>query len=95
LGSLSQSEPKTTEILRRAEELDQAHAREIRAKLAELGPLGLWAAVVRGWLAEHGWVESDTLSFAETMAHAVDASADERRVRVAQEQIESFLLDTT
>jgi hypothetical protein len=81
------------EILRRAEELDEDHARKIRSELAELGPVGLWQATVRGWLAEHGRARTDTYRFAAIMVGALEVGTDERQVRKAREEVVSFLLE--
>ena len=81
------------EILRRAEELDKDSARELRSELADLGSYGLWAAVVRGWLAENGWVESDTYRFAAMIARALEIGTDERYVDIARQQVVSFVLE--
>ncbi len=81
------------EILRHAEELGEDHAGEIRSELSELGPVGLCQAAVRGWLAEHGWAETDTYRFAGMMAAALEIRTDERQVHIARQQLVSFLLE--
>jgi len=61
--------------------------------LEKLGPAGLWRETVRSLLADHGLVQTDHESLAETVARALDIGTDELRVCIAQGQIGSVLLE--
>jgi hypothetical protein len=79
------------QILRLVEPRGQAAVAEMNRQLDALGPHGLWLAAVRGYLADHGFVQTGDESFAETMASAGQGT-DQLRVRIAQGQIGSGLL---
>jgi len=81
------------EILHLAEQSGESHAFEIRMELDALGPVGLWCQTVRSLLAGHGFVQTGEESFAETMARALNIGTDELRIRIAQGQIGSALLE--
>jgi len=82
------------EILGRAEQLGELHATEIRGQLETLGPLGLWLEVVRSYLRDNGFVQTDDESFAETMARVLGIGTDQLRILIAQGQIASALLES-
>ena len=66
---------------------------QLRTELDELGPAGLWRETVRYHLREHGFVERDNDSFAETVALALGISTRDLRVLLAQNEIGRALLD--
>jgi hypothetical protein len=81
-------------MFRRADDLDADLARELRVDLDRYGPVRLWSAVVRGWLNDDGWAETDTYRFAGTMAGALALEpTKEGMVRIAQREVCSFVLD--
>ena len=81
------------ELLRQAEQRGEPPVAELREQLEQLGPLGLWGEVARGYLCDHGFVQSESESFAETMARALGINTDELRVCVAENRIGSALLE--
>jgi hypothetical protein len=64
-----------------------------RGQLEQLGPLGLWREAARGYLSDHGFVQSGSKILAETMARALGISTHELRVCIAEGRIGSALLD--
>ena len=52
---------------------------QLRTELDELGPWGLWRETARYHLREHGFVQCDGESFAETMARALGIGVRELR----------------
>jgi hypothetical protein len=70
-----------SKLVTRAEELEQ------------LGPSGLWLETARGYLCEHGFIQSGKESFAETMARALGINTDELRVCIAENRIGTALLE--
>jgi hypothetical protein len=54
---------------------------------------GLWLEVVRGYLKDYGFVQTEDESFAEIMARALGVGTDELRVQIATGGISSMLVD--
>jgi hypothetical protein len=61
--------------------------------LEQVGPLGLWLETARGYLSDHGFVQTGNESFAETMARALGICTHDLRVCIAQGRIGSALLE--
>jgi hypothetical protein len=80
-------------LLRLAEQRGEPSAAELREELEQLGPLGLWREAARGYLSDHGFIQSRSESFAETMARALGISTHELRGCIAEGRIGSALLD--
>jgi hypothetical protein len=66
-------------LLHQAEERGAPSVAELSKELEQLGPLGLWREAARGYLTDHGFVQSESESFAETMARALGINTDELR----------------
>jgi hypothetical protein len=81
------------DLLRQAEQRGEPSVADLRQELEQLGPLGLWREAARGYLSDHGFVQSESESFAETMARALGINTDELRVCVAENQIGTALLE--
>jgi hypothetical protein len=81
------------EILRSAEERGDPSVTELREELERIGPSGLWLEAARGYLSDHGFVQSGNESFAQTMARALGINTDELRVWIAAGRIGSALVD--
>ena len=81
------------ELLRQAEQRGEPSIAELREELEHLGPLGLWRETARGYLSDHGFVQSETECFAATMARALGTSIDELRVCISENRIGSALLE--
>ena len=81
------------EIIRQAEQRGEPFVAEVREALEQLGPTGLWRETARGYLSDHGFVQSEKESFAETMARALGINTDELRVCIAENRIGSALLE--
>jgi len=64
----------------------------LRTELEELGPTGLWRKMARHFLAEHGFIQSERESLAETMARALDIGTEDLRVLISQGHIGNALL---
>src|ERR1700730_15912958 len=79
------------DLLRRAEQTDKSSA--AREQLEQLGPSGLWREAARGYLCDHGFVQSGNESFAQTMARALGISTHELRGCIAEGRIGSALLE--
>lgn len=79
-------------IHRHAQRQGEPRSSEIRTKLDALGPAGLWWEAARGLLANQGFVQTGGESFAETVARSLGIETDELRVRMAQGQIGSVVL---
>jgi hypothetical protein len=60
--------------------------------LERIGPSGLWLEAARGYLCDHGFVQSESESFAETMARALGINTDELRVCIAENRMGAALL---
>src|SRR3984893_8268159 len=56
------------DLLRQAEQRGEPSVAALREELEQLGPLGLWRETARGYLSDHGFVQSETECFAATMA---------------------------
>jgi hypothetical protein len=80
-------------LLQLAEQSDAPSIAELREELEQHGPSGLWREAARGYLSDHGYVQSEQESFAETMARALGINTDELRVCIAENRIGSALLD--
>ena len=81
------------DLLRQAEQRGEPSVADLRQELEQLGPLGLWRETTRGYLSDHGFVQSEKESFAETMARALGINTDELRVCIAENQIGKALLE--
>jgi hypothetical protein len=81
------------DLLRQAEQQDATSVAEVGAELERIGPSGLWLEAARGYLSDHGFVQSDTECFAATMARALGINTDELRVCIAKNRIGSALLE--
>jgi hypothetical protein len=80
-------------LLQLADQRDALSVAELREELEQLGPLGLWREAARGYLCDHGFVQSRNESFAQTLARALGIDTDELRVCIAEGRIGSALLD--
>jgi hypothetical protein len=65
------------DLLRQAEQRGEPSVAELREELEQLGPLGLWRETTRSYLSDHGFVQSEKESFAETMARALGINTDQ------------------
>jgi len=81
------------ELLRQAEQRGEPSVADLREELEQRGPLGMWLETARGYLSDHGFVQSAKESFAETMARALGISTDELRVFIADNRIGTALVD--
>jgi hypothetical protein len=81
------------DLLRQAEQRGEPFVAQVREELEQLGPLGLWREAARGYLSDHGFVQTENVSFAETMARALGINTDELRVCIADGRIGSALLE--
>jgi hypothetical protein len=81
------------DLLRQAEQRGEPSVVDLREELERLGPLGLWREAARGYLSDHGFVQSEKESFAETMARALGITTDELRVCIAENRIGTALLE--
>src|SRR5215467_4192504 len=75
------------DLLRQAEQRGEPPVAALREELEQLGPLGLWRETTRCYLSEHGFLQSEKESFAETMARALGINTDELRVCIAENRI--------
>ena len=73
--------------------VERGGASELEVELEALGPLGLWRETTRLYLSDHGFVQSEDESFAETVARALGINTDELRVCIAENRIGSALLE--
>jgi hypothetical protein len=80
-------------LLQLAEERDALSVAAFTEQLEQLGPLGLWRETARGYLSDHGFVQSRNESFAQTMARALGINTDELRACIAENRIGTALLD--
>jgi len=81
------------ELLRVAEQQDAASVTQLKEELDGLGPTGLWLEVVRSHLRDNGFVQSDTESFAETMARALGIGVCDLRLWIEQGPVGEALLE--
>jgi hypothetical protein len=81
------------ELLRLAAQRGEPSVAALAEELENLGPLGLWREAARGYLSDHGFVQSGNESLAQTMARALGIDTDELRVWIAEGRIGSALLD--
>jgi hypothetical protein len=81
------------DLLRQAEQRGEPSAADLREELEQLGPLSLWRETTRLYLTDHGFVQSEKESSAETMARALGINTDELRVCIAENRIGSALLE--
>lgn len=65
---------------------------DLQAELEALGPTRLWCQFVRGLLFDHGFVQTERESFAETLARALSISTDDLRVLISDGLIAAALL---
>jgi len=80
-------------LLQLAEHRDASSVAALREELERLGPAGLWLETARGYLRDHGFVQSGNESLAQTMARALGISTHELRICIADGRIGSALLD--
>src|SRR5579864_9787991 len=80
-------------LLQLAEQRGEAPVAELREELEQLGPAGLWLETARGYLSDHGFVQSGNESFAETMARALGIRTHDLRVCIAENRIGTALLE--
>ena len=81
------------DLLRQAEQRGEPSVADLRQELEQLGPLGLWRETTRLYLSDHGFLQSEKESFAETMARALGINTDELRGCIAENQIGNALLE--
>ena len=81
------------QILQLAKSRDGSDAVEMQAELDRLGPVGLWCEVCRSVLADHGFVQTASESFAETMARALGIDTSDLTVLLQQARIGKALID--
>jgi hypothetical protein len=89
-GSMAEVRDK---LLQEAEERDPLSVAAFTEELEQLGPLGLWRETARSYLNDHGFVQSEKESFAETMARALGIDTDESRVCIAENRIGTALME--
>jgi hypothetical protein len=80
-------------LLAQAEQQGATSVAEVGAELERIGPSGLWLEAARGYLSDHGFMQSGNESFAQTMARALGINTDELRVWIAAGRIGSALMD--
>ena len=81
------------DLLRQAEQRGEPSVADLREEMEQLGPLGFWRETTRRYLSDHGFVQSEKESFAETMARTLGISMDELMVCIAENRIGKALLD--
>src|SRR5437588_6581009 len=67
------------ELLRLVAQRGEPSVAELAEELEQLGSLGLWREAARGYLSDHGFVQSRSEGFAKTMARALGISTHELR----------------
>lgn len=80
-------------ILHLAGERGHPCVAEMRMHLDALGPHGLWMEAVRGYLMDHGFVQTGSESFAETIARALSISTHELAAWIGQGRIGAALIE--
>jgi hypothetical protein len=80
-------------LLQLAEKKDPQSVAELRVELERLGPGGLWRETARGYLRDHGFVQSGNESLAQTMARALGISTHELRNCIAENRVGAALLE--
>jgi len=80
-------------LLRLAGHQGSAAVAQLRTELDELGPAGLWRETVRQHLREHGVVQGDNESLADTTARALGITNQELRAHLVQGTIGKVLLE--
>jgi hypothetical protein len=81
------------DLLRQAEQRGEPPVAALKEELEQLGPLGLWREAARGYLSDHGFIQSGNESLAQTMARALGIDTDELRVWIAESRIGTALLE--
>jgi hypothetical protein len=81
------------QLLCLAEQRGEPCVAVLREELEQLGPSGLWRETARGYLSDHGFVQSGNESFAQTMARALGISTHELKACIGEGRIGSALLD--
>jgi len=66
---------------------------QLKEELDAMGATGLWCEVVRSYLGDHGFVQDQWESLAETTARALGIDSSELRVCMAQGRLGGALLD--
>jgi hypothetical protein len=79
------------ELLRLAAQRGEPPIAALAEELEELGPLGLWRESARGYLSDHGFVQSGGESLAETMARALGIRTQELRICIAENRVGAAL----
>src|SRR5260370_26585132 len=80
-------------LLQLAEQRDAPSIAALREELERIGPSGLWFETARGYLCDHGFVQSGNESLAQTMARALGISTHDLRICIADGRIGSALLE--
>ena len=80
-------------LLKLAEQRGEPHVAQLREELEQLGPLGLWREAARGYLSDHGFIQTGNESLAATMARALGLTTHELRNCIAENRIGTALLD--
>jgi hypothetical protein len=81
------------ELLRLAARRGEPSVAALTEELEQLGPLGLWRETARSYLCDHGFVQNEKESFAETMARALGINTDELRACIVENRICTALLE--
>jgi hypothetical protein len=89
-GSMAKFRDK---LLLLAEQRDAPSVAALREELDRLGPAGLWRETARGYLCDHGFVQSGNESLAQTMARALGISTHELRICIAENRVSAALLE--
>ena len=81
------------QLLRLAEQRGEPSVAGLREELEQLGPSGLWRETARGYLSDHGFIQTGNESFAQTMARALGISTHELRICIVDGRIGLALLE--
>jgi hypothetical protein len=81
------------ELLAQAELQGTTSVAQVGAELERIGPCGLWGEAASGYLSDHGFVQTEKESLAETMARALGINTDELRVCIAENRKGTALLE--
>ena len=89
-GSMAEFRDK---LLCLGEQRDASAVAQLKEELEQLGPLGLWREAARGYLSDHGFIQTGNESLAATMARALGITTHELRICIAEGRIGSALLE--
>ena len=81
------------QILRLAATWPESSVAELKRQLDELGPDGLWLEGIRIYLRDHGFVQSNNESLAETTARALKITTQELAAWITQGRLGSALVE--